>query len=79
MIQIALGAAVGALLGLALHFLLTPGIGGQCTILCRPERATLASLLLGGLVAFIHVRATKAKTGDGQEAGKEADNGQEPG
>ena len=60
-IQTMLVAATGALVGLALHFLVSPAIGGACIILCRPERAALAGLLIGGLVGFIYVRSEGKK------------------
>ena len=68
-LRIAFGAVTGALVGLALHFLVSPAIGGKCHILCRPERAVLAGLLIGGLAAFAYVRSErkKARAGSGPQ------------
>jgi hypothetical protein len=68
-LRIAFGAVTGALVGLALHFLVSPGIGGRCIILCRPERAVLAGLLIGGLAGFAYVRSArkKARTDSGPQ------------
>ena len=56
-----LGAVTGALVGLALHFLISPAIGGKCIILCRPERATLVGLLIGGLAGLAYARSQGTK------------------
>ena len=56
-----LGAVTGALVGLALHFLISPAIGGKCIILCRPERAALAGLLIGGLAGLAYARSQSKK------------------
>jgi hypothetical protein len=60
-LRITIGAVTGGLVGLALHFLISPAIGGKCIILCRPERATLAGLLIGGLIALAYARSEGKK------------------
>jgi hypothetical protein len=62
-IRTALFAAMGALIFLALHFTLSPALGGTCHILCRPERAVLAGLVLGGLAGFFGARSLQRQQG----------------
>ncbi len=60
-IRTAAFAAFGALVFLALHFTFNPALGGKCVILCRPERAVLAGVVLGGLVGFFHARSLRER------------------
>ena len=68
-------AAVGALIMLALHFALNPALGGTCEILCRPERATIAGLVLGGLVGFLHARGLQKQEHEDEQEHRPAGSG----
>ncbi len=51
--RIILGAVLGAVAGIVLHFLYSPVLGGTCRILCRPERAIIGGAVLGAVVNLV--------------------------
>ena len=59
----AFGALLGATVGIGLHLLLAPVLGGTCHILCDPYRAVVAGAILIGFLAFMLGRAGRKKAG----------------
>ena len=51
--KITFGALLGATIGLGLHLLLAPVLGGTCQILCDPYRSIVAGAILIGFLGFI--------------------------
>jgi len=46
------GAVVGAAVGVAMHFVISPLIDNQCLIMCRLERAVVFCAMVGAVVVW---------------------------
>ncbi len=65
--KIAFGTLLGATIGLGLHLLLAPVLGGTCQILCDPYRSIVAGAILIGFLGFMLGRAGRKKARQEQQ------------
>jgi len=59
--KVVFGVLLGATVGMGLHFLFAPAIGGKCLVLCNPYRAVVAGAVLFGLAVFLQDHLARKK------------------